>query len=262
VEPLNANLVPSGGKREVPVEEFEERFELEPEFFFNPEANKIRKVWKANPDKERAAGGVIDDESAGAEAAAIQVPEPDGSFGLDLDDPLDDAQDVPMDLDEEPGQQAVPEPVRRADLRRKADAGDEDDEQERSARADFGIGLAYLKRGDADKARRIFEELADREGDWQLHHKFMFNDFGIGLRKSRLGETAVRHYEKALALSPDDENLYHNLARVYYELGDTNNAVRNLKKSLDINPDLKESRMFLDYIRRRSASGGALKLDI
>ncbi len=122
---------------------------------------------------------------------------------------------------------------------------------EKSARAEFGIALTYLKRGYREKAKQRFEALAEEKGDFKPHHKHMFNDFGIGLRKSRMYDTALKHYQRALELSPDDDHLLHNMARAYYEQGNMGAASKNLKKSLALNPGLEESQRFLGFINSK-----------
>ncbi|MEW5773431.1 MAG: tetratricopeptide repeat protein [Thermodesulfobacteriota bacterium] len=137
---------------------------------------------------------------------------------------------------------------------------------EKSARSSFGLGLTYLKRGNREKAEDIFRRLAEVKADFAPEHKHMFNDFGISLRKQSLLDLAVMHYLRALDLAGNDENLHHNIARAYFEKKDFTAAIKALEMSLAINPDLKESRKFLRYIRRardkEGAGPGPLVIDI
>ncbi len=122
---------------------------------------------------------------------------------------------------------------------------------EREARTTFGLGISHLKRGNVERARELLEELAEQQGDFAHEHKHMFNEFGINLRKSKVTDLALRFYRRALELSPQDENIYHNLARVYWEQGDLNNCQRNLEKSLELNPNLEYSARFLRFLARQ-----------
>lgn len=136
------------------------------------------------------------------------------------------------------------------------------EEVEKGARAGFGMALAHLKRGNAKRAREMFERLAEAEGDYAPAHKHMFNDFGISLRKERLPETSVKHYERAIGLAPGDENLHFNIARAYYDLREMDKAAEHLEKALEMEPGLMEARMFIEYIRRkRNKSASQVKLD-
>ncbi|MDR1660218.1 MAG: tetratricopeptide repeat protein, partial [Desulfovibrio sp.] len=55
-----------------------------------------------------------------------------------------------------------------------------------NVRANFGIGLTYLERGDTDKAQNIFERLVKLDNAFEAEHKHLFNEFGINLRKNRM----------------------------------------------------------------------------
>jgi tetratricopeptide (TPR) repeat protein len=135
---------------------------------------------------------------------------------------------------------------------------------EKSARAGFGLGLAYLRRGNPDKAREIFTRLAEVRADFTSQHKHMFSDFGMTLRKQSLLDVALKHHFRALDLDGEDENLHHNIARVYFEQNDLDNALKFLKRSLELNPKLEASRLFVRFIEKktRPQKKGGLRLDI
>lgn len=79
-------------------------------------------------------------------------------------------------------------------------------------RANFGIGLTYLERGDNAKAQDIFQRLVKLEATFEPQHKHLFNEFGINLRKSKMLQESLDYYKRALELSPNDESLYMNIA--------------------------------------------------
>ncbi len=119
---------------------------------------------------------------------------------------------------------------------------------EGNVRANFGLGLTYLSRGDRTRANDIFERLVKLDAAFELEHKHLFNDFGINLRKNKMFDQALEYYLRAEELAQNDENLFHNIARVYFEKGELARCVENLKKSLRLNPDLDESRKFWDFL--------------
>lgn len=214
VSPLNQNLIPTGHKRSVPYEEFRNNFTPEPDFFID-NSMKVRRLWQTSGEEEDRTFEVLDDEA----------------------------------LEERPAKPIA----RKGELRQHgADELSRSEQLEREIRADFGLAISYLKRGEKGKAIKIFEDLAEMDGDFEEQHKHMFNDFGIDLRKSNLLRVAMKHYRRALDLAPDDENLYHNMARLQYELGDYKKAEFYLNKSLDLNPEHKESRQFLKFIQRKA----------
>lgn len=190
------------------------------------------------------------------------LAEPDFYISDEVPAPPDADAGV-LDLDEAPltpREQAPPPPAGPRIEGFELSGTPED--MEKSARASFGLGLTYLKRGNLQKAEDIFTQLADAEAPFAAEHKHLFNEFGISLRKERLTDAALKHYMRALKLAVDeDENLLHNIARAYFEQKDIPNAVRYLEKSLEANPGLKVSRQFLDFIRRRhEAASGPINL--
>lgn len=130
-------------------------------------------------------------------------------------------------------------------------------EMERAMRADFALALARLVRGDREAAIAALQELANQSEGLVPAHKYMFTDFGINLRKSKLPEIALKHHMRALDLSPNDSHAHFNVARAFYELGDMDRAERHLETSLSLSPELEASRRFLDFLHRRKRNGAA-----
>jgi tetratricopeptide (TPR) repeat protein len=140
--------------------------------------------------------------------------------------------------------------------------GDSEFEHKRSAlvdednvRANFGLGLTYLDRGDQRKANDIFERIVALDAAFQEEHKHLFNDFGINMRKNKMFDQALRYYLRAAELVEDDEHLFHNIARCYYEKGDVKECKTYLKKSLRMNRHLRESQLFWEFLRKRGYVG-------
>ncbi|WP_343219570.1 tetratricopeptide repeat protein [Pseudodesulfovibrio sp. JC047] len=121
---------------------------------------------------------------------------------------------------------------------------------EQNVRANFGLGLTYMERGESEKAADIFERVVDLDAAFAPEHKHLFNEFGINLRKSKLTDQAVEYYSRALEISKNDENLYYNIARAYYEQGDKDACLHNLHTALRLKPGHKEANKFLKYINK------------
>ena len=119
---------------------------------------------------------------------------------------------------------------------------------EDNVRASFGKGLAIMERGEHDKARRIFTDLARIEALFLEENKHLFNEFGMRLRRLSLCDEAISHYEKAISISPDDEHLYFNLARAYFEKQEKEKAKKWVKIAIRSAPDFTEAREFLNKI--------------
>lgn len=121
---------------------------------------------------------------------------------------------------------------------------------EENIRANFGIGLTYLQRGDIDKAHNIFDRLVGMDGAFSTEHKHLFNEFGILLRKRRMLPQAASYYGRAIELSPDDENLRLNLARVLCEQQDNAGCLQQILQSIKISPQNSTAHKFLGWMQQ------------
>lgn len=130
---------------------------------------------------------------------------------------------------------------------------------EENVRANFGIGLTYLARGEVDKADNIFERLVKLDAAFEGKHKHLFNDFGISLRKNKMLKQSVEYYTKALELTRNDENLYINVARVYLELKDINACLENLFAALSLSPGNNTAKVFLQWLMQKNLVPAELK---
>jgi tetratricopeptide (TPR) repeat protein len=121
-----------------------------------------------------------------------------------------------------------------------------------NVRANFGIGLTYLERGDKEKAQNIFQRLVEMEATFEVEHKHLFNEFGISLRKNKMMDQSKEYYAKALSLTTDDENIYVNMARVLLELKDYSGCVENLLQALTLAPGHDTSVKFLGWLVQKN----------
>ncbi|OIO00665.1 MAG: hypothetical protein AUJ49_09455 [Desulfovibrionaceae bacterium CG1_02_65_16] len=124
-----------------------------------------------------------------------------------------------------------------------------------NVRANFGIGLCYIERGEREKAGEVFERLVQLDAAFEDEHKHLFNEFGISLRKAGMHDQALDYYQRALELSPQDENLHYNMARAALDKGDPQSAARHLTACLKLNPQHEEARRFVEYLKRKQYNG-------
>lgn len=123
---------------------------------------------------------------------------------------------------------------------------------EDNVRANFGIGLCYMARGESAKAEDILKRLVKLDAAFESEHKHLFNEFGINLRKNKLFGQSLEFYSRAAELSPMDENLHYNRGRVFFEMGDFAAAKASLEKALEINPQFEEAGKFLKYLAAKN----------
>ena len=123
--------------------------------------------------------------------------------------------------------------------------------EEQNVRANFGIGMCYLQRGEEEKAKSVFDRIVKIEAAFQDEHKHLFNEYGISLRKSKLVDEAVEYYRRALELTQNDENLWYNLARAEYELEHYEQCAEALGKCLELAPDHDEGKKFQAFLIKK-----------
>jgi len=122
---------------------------------------------------------------------------------------------------------------------------------EQNVRANFGVGICYMARGETDKAQEVFERVLEIDAAFGDEHKHLFNEYGIQLRKNKLFDESVEYYNRALELTQDDENLFYNLARVELERGNYDDVRKALAKCLQLKPDHAEGLKILTYLKKR-----------
>lgn len=148
------------------------------------------------------------------------------------------------------------------------------------------IGRIHVNNGNTEKAEQVFEaaiKLANREAQAmvenvtkkiadicltkspELSERFYrlgmnsrrdmftkddietFNSLGIALRKQKKYAEALAEYDKALKVSPSDENLYYNKAMVYVDAGDNAKAWSCIEIVLKLNRDFADEHETVLY---------------
>lgn len=88
-----------------------------------------------------------------------------------------------------------------------------------------------------EMAERYFRSIiADKKDGLSRADIATFNRLGIALRRQGKWEDAVAEYGRALAISPQDENILFNTAVAYAEGGRHGDATASLEKALELNP--------------------------
>ncbi len=101
---------------------------------------------------------------------------------------------------------------------------------------------------DPAMAEVFFRSILDAKAD-NLHKSDLgvFNRLGIALRRQGRWQDAVTEYDRALEISPDDENLLFNKAVAYAEGSSYPGAVKAVEKALAINPDFYTDSCVLSF---------------
>ncbi len=115
-----------------------------------------------------------------------------------------------------------------------------------------GVAIGLRKRGDYAAAEYYLRMAPDFQN--------RVAGVAIGLRKRGDYAAAEYYYERALAVSGQEDRILFNLARVYYETGRAEKAADCLRRALEANPGLAVAEQFLRFVLTgaRSADAGGV----
>ncbi len=135
------------------------------------------------------------------------------------------------------------------------------------AEAYRGLADAYKRKGDESKALEFMQKAAEVYAEFdrmeetkelfiailKMEDKAInpFNTLGVRLRRQGDYEGALRAYERALELAPDDERLYFNMAKALCYLGESRTALQRLRQALRMNANFAEARVLFKEITGR-----------
>lgn len=109
------------------------------------------------------------------------------------------------------------------------------------------IGNIYAKKN-PEKAEAFYRKALKARGNMlNIEDIKTFTMLGIALRRQGKWREAITEYEKAIRISPEDENLYYNKAMAYAEGKQFDNAVDMLQKTLELNPRFHTKDPVLSY---------------
>lgn len=112
----------------------------------------------------------------------------------------------------------------------------------------IGEGLEYYNQGEYLESLKMYQEA---ESYFPEDPRLEFNR-GTAEFKSGNIDKAIRHFEKSVdSTSPEVQwKSRFNLGNSYMRAGDRKKAAEEFIKALKLNPDLKEARKNLEYLRK------------
>ncbi len=115
--------------------------------------------------------------------------------------------------------------------------------------AKLNIIRTLLENGDHEAAMELLkdsEDLADILAD-------EYNSAGIAHRKAARYDDALRDFNNARIVSPKDEGIYYNMARVYIDREEWETAEEMTGEAIKINHNFQEGLKLLKHIRANKA---------
>ncbi|MBU1248320.1 MAG: tetratricopeptide repeat protein [Proteobacteria bacterium] len=125
------------------------------------------------------------------------------------------------------------------------------------AEAYSGLAEAYKGKGDDEayarfmhKASEVFAQFDRMEEAKSAFIEVLkyeqdvpnpYNSLGVKLRKQGDYRGAIHAYERALELTPEDENVFYNLSKAFYFMGDIDLAGNAVTSALNLNSNFPEA---------------------
>jgi CubicO group peptidase (beta-lactamase class C family) len=101
-------------------------------------------------------------------------------------------------------------------------------------RAIRDLGTQLMKRG-YQNAREVVNELEKKDANFRLTEDGL-NAWGYRLLEARRIKDAVEIFKLNASLYPESPNVYDSLGEAYENAGDQTDAIKNYKRSLELNP--------------------------
>ena len=129
---------------------------------------------------------------------------------------------------------------------------DESKDRKLKAKALAGIGETYLKKDDLDSAQNYLRQSLELSPEDEI---LAYNVGEIYFSHQRL-EEAIEYFILAAVIKPDWSEPYYKLGLVYLNKTDNANAIENLEKFLELEPDSERSANVKNIIEYLKKDGG------
>ena len=132
------------------------------------------------------------------------------------------------------------------------------------AEAYKGLADAYKGKGNIEACKKFLKKAADVHAQFDRLEETKtlfieilkyesdtpnpFNSLGVTLRKQGDYPGAIHAYRQALELTPNDENIYFNMAKALYFMGKIEAASKEVNMALKMNPEFMEANKLYQRI--------------
>jgi len=103
----------------------------------------------------------------------------------------------------------------------------------------INLSAIYFEKGDLEEGMKYFKQLEEKS----LTDPSIFYNIGMLLFKNLQIDMAIDYFKKCLALDPLYVNGYYQLALVYLNKGDLEEAKKNLKKVIELAPESEKAAL-------------------
>ena len=109
-------------------------------------------------------------------------------------------------------------------------------------------GLAHWKLGDNSSAVELYEKSISIDPKFSVPHTNLGTLFALEFKKTNdtaAFQRSVKSYGQAIRLDPSSADAFHGLGVVFFQAKNYDQAVPNLTRALELEPDLDEALFFL-----------------
>lgn len=112
------------------------------------------------------------------------------------------------------------------------------------------LAQIYLELEEIQKAENEFKTVENKFGDDPKIFN-MYNTYGYFLVNQNRLDEAITKFEKQIKLAPDNANAHDSLGEAYKLKGQLHKSLEAYKKALEINPNLKSSKVAVEEIQEQ-----------
>ncbi|HEY64356.1 MAG TPA: tetratricopeptide repeat protein [Caldilineae bacterium] len=116
----------------------------------------------------------------------------------------------------------------------------------------INLGGAYVMQGKFSKAVPLLEAASEREPNNSMVWTNLAAAYlgRLELSSREMQDKAIAAFERALSVDPQAPNVNYNLGLIYKERGDLQRAAAHFWRALEVNPNDRDARWWLDRIQR------------
>ena len=114
-----------------------------------------------------------------------------------------------------------------------------------------GTGIEPDIQCKAEDALMVAYEMALDSIIYDNKDEYFINNLGYAILSSNMVELAIKVFIKNVGFFPDSFNVYDSLGEAYMKNGDTQMAIENYKKSLELNPSNDNAKKMLKQLEKK-----------
>lgn len=98
-----------------------------------------------------------------------------------------------------------------------------------------------------------YHQMRNKLSASEIMEEYAMNSIGYFFMRNKRYEDAIKIFKLNVEAYPDAYNVYDSLGEAYMENGDTNLAIKNYEKSIELNPDNDNGRKMLEKLHKQQS---------